>query len=100
MGEHTQLAFERLEGRSNYANWKFGMKMALVHDNLWSCIEQSSPSTTGTKQDIEQSRLDQRALAKICLMVKPCIYPYIKESKTAREAWQNLEATFDDRGLS
>lgn len=80
----VQLAFEKLDGRESYNNWKFGMKMALIHENLWCTIE-GYPENDAT-QESEKKRRDQKALAKICLMVKPCAYAYVRSAKSAREA--------------
>lgn len=33
--KNSELGFEKLNGRSKYTDWKFGMKMALVHAELW-----------------------------------------------------------------
>nr|CAI5833569.1 unnamed protein product [Callosobruchus analis] len=73
--------------------------MALIHDNLWKFVEDPIPGTTEITA-AEDTRRQQRALAKICLMVKACVYPYVREAKTAREAWENLETMYDDRGLT
>lgn len=80
---------EKLEGSKNYNNWKFTMKMSLIMDGLWNCI-------LGTDTDINR---DQRALAKNCLNVHPSCYAHVKEAKTSKHAWENLQAAFEDKGL-
>ena len=35
----TLPSMEKLEGSSNYCNWKFLMQMYLMHEDLWDCIE-------------------------------------------------------------
>lgn len=35
--------FEKLSEISDYGIWKFLMRMYLVHEDLWDCIEESTP---------------------------------------------------------
>lgn len=94
----SHLAFEKLDGRESYNNWKFGMKMALIHENLWYSIEGYPVDETPTEK--EKTRKDQKALAKICLMVKPSAYAYVRSAETAEEAWKKLQKAYEDKGLS
>ncbi|KOB79025.1 Retrovirus-related Pol polyprotein from transposon TNT 1-94, partial [Operophtera brumata] len=80
---------DKLDGMSNYNTWKFCMKMALTLENLWHCIQ-------GNEVVDYQ---DQRALARICLAVKPHCYQYVQNAKTSKEAWSNLAKVFEDTGL-
>lgn len=101
MAENTHsnlIITEKLSGRDNFNNWKFAVKMALIHENLWRCIDGYTADDSSTVN--ERLRLDQRALAKICLMVQPVAYPYVRTAKTAKEAWDNLCKTYEDKGLS
>lgn len=41
----------------------------------------------------------EKALAKICLIVKSCTYIYIQSVESAREAWLNLQKAYKDKGL-
>jgi len=93
----VQLGFAKLSGRENYNEWKFGMRMALIHCDLWQCIEGYSEDDK-TKPE-EWKRRDQKALAKICLMVNPVAYPHVRTAKTAEEAWTNLQKAYEDKGL-
>lgn len=101
MGESSHsnlLSTEKLCGRENFNNWKFAIKMALIHENLFRCIDGYDADDKTTES--ERTRLDQKALAKICLMVNPVAYPYVRNAKTAKEAWDNLCAAYEDKGLS
>jgi hypothetical protein len=93
----VQLGFEKLSGRENYNDWKFSMQMALIYSDLWQCIE-GYPEEDKTKPE-EGERIDQKALAKICLMVNPVTYPHVRTANTAKEAWTNLQKAYEDRGL-
>lgn len=72
--------------------------MALIHENLWYTIE-GYPQNDAT-QEPEKKRKDQKALVKICLMVKPCAYAHVRSAESAREAWLNLQKAYEDKGLS
>jgi hypothetical protein len=39
---------------------------------------------------------DQKARAKICLLVEPQCIPHVR---TAKEAWDNLKKAYEDNGL-
>ncbi|KAF2897450.1 hypothetical protein ILUMI_08724 [Ignelater luminosus] len=54
---------ETLEGQSNYGSWRFAMTMRLMLEGVWSTIE-------GTLNETKREN-DNRALAKICLTIKP-----------------------------
>ncbi|KAG8240192.1 hypothetical protein J437_LFUL019257 [Ladona fulva] len=88
----------KLEGRENYCDCKFAMRMYLIHEDLWSCIEGYVEADT-TLQHVRE-RKDQNAMAKICLMVKPAVYSHVRSANTALEAWQNLAIAFEDKGLN
>lgn len=92
------FSFEKLIGHENYNNWKFSMKMMLIHEDLWRCIDGFAEDDRATVAD--KTRLDQRALAKICLMMQPCAFPHVRTAETAKDAWQNLSKAYEETGLS
>lgn len=98
MGDNARLpTVELLEGVSNYNNWKFAMRMWLIHEDLWTCIKTELNSEG---EPVEQSNTKlQKALAKICLFVKPCCYAHVREARTPKEAWNNLQKAYEDKGL-
>lgn len=83
------VIIEKLEGANNYNNWKFVMKMSLIMDNLWACVE-------GTETDENKN---QKALAKICLNVHPSCFVHVREATNAKDAWTNLQKAFENTGL-
>lgn len=87
--------FEKLSGISNFGNWKFSMRMYLIHEDLWECIEESAAGVP----KITDSRKQQKALAKICLMVLPSSFSHVRNAATGYEAWNNLKTAYEDRGL-
>lgn len=66
------------------------MRMILIDYGLWKCA-------IGQDQDVDR---DSRALAKICLVVKPICVSHIRGAMTARQAWESLEKAFQNSGLS
>lgn len=82
-------AFEKLHGVGNYNTWKFQMKMSLVLEGLWKCVE-------GTDTD---STKDERALARICLGIKSCCIQHVRSANKSKQAWDALRSVFEDKGL-
>jgi hypothetical protein len=82
---------EKLEGVKNYGTWKFEMKLLLIDSGLWDCIEST--------EQLDQAR-DLRAYAKICLHVQSVCHPHVRNAKCAKEAWHNLKAAYENRGIS
>lgn len=71
------------------------MRMYLIHEDLWDCIEESA---AGVPKVID-ARKQLRALAKICLMVQPSSFSHVRNASTGFEAWNNLKTAYEDRGL-
>lgn len=80
---------EKLRGSENYVAWKFSLKMTLILEDLWDSVSQSTNDTYK----------DKKALARICLSLETQLFQYVREAKSAKEAWDNLAAVFEDRGL-
>lgn len=91
-GPHAAYSFDKLDGVASYHNWKFQMKMALIMEGLWSCIER-------TEGEVITPAKDQRALARICLSVKSNCIQYLRSVTTAKQAWEKLKEVFEDKGL-
>ncbi|KAI5646260.1 gag-polypeptide of LTR copia-type domain-containing protein [Phthorimaea operculella] len=95
------FTIEKLRGSSNYVSWKFSVKMVLIMENLWEYVEplESDNDDTNQGQRTVDTAKDQRALARICLSIEPSLYQYVREAKSAQDAWNKLAAIFEDRGL-
>ncbi|KAL0819491.1 hypothetical protein ABMA28_007591 [Loxostege sticticalis] len=85
---------EKLRGSENYSNWKFLMKMILIHEELWCYVE-----NTGNVDTEVNKQKSQKALAKICLSVQPAVFSHVRNAQTPHEAWNNLKKAFEDSGL-
>lgn len=88
------IPVEKLKGLEDYNNWKFMLKMILIHEDLYDCV----------KDDIDEGcckddKKRQKALAKICLAVGPSALPHVRNAKTPYEAWTNLQRAYEDKGL-
>lgn len=55
-------------GNYMYTSWKFIMKMILIHEDLYECIE----SKDG-KPVCEDTKEQQKALARLCLSIKSVV---------------------------
>ncbi|KAH9645213.1 hypothetical protein HF086_005758 [Spodoptera exigua] len=88
-------AIEKLDGSTDYNTWKFMMELYLIHEDLWEYTQ-----TTPAASDVSGSKRDQKARAKICLMIKPHCLIHVRESKTAKAAWDALMTAFEDKGLN
>lgn len=94
MASDTMNRFSKLKGRENYDLWKISAKSYLVIKGLWSCIL-TEPTATKT-EEIEK---DLKALSELTLLLDENLYSYIAGAKTAKQAWMNLEKSFEDSGL-
>lgn len=68
----------------NYATWRSKMKFLLITKGLWTAVG-------GASTDAEK---DAKALALIGLLVKDHHLPVLERCATAKEAWEQLEATY------
>ncbi|XP_069361062.1 uncharacterized protein [Maniola hyperantus] len=88
-------SMEKLDGSTNYGTWKFQMELHLIHEDLWEYT-----ATTPSATDVQGIKKDQKARAKICLTLKPHCLIHVRQSKTAKECWDALCSTFEDRGVN
>ncbi|KRY99751.1 hypothetical protein T4B_15572, partial [Trichinella pseudospiralis] len=79
---------KHLDG-TNYSEWKFAMKNYFVDEGLWHCVENKNVD----------HELDQLALAKINLSIKPCASADVRKAMTAKEAWEKLRCAYENIGL-
>lgn len=91
-------SFEKLRGSENYCDWSFAMKMLLRHEDLWLSIDGYPEGDTTT--EAVKNKKEQKTLTKICLMIQPCCYPHVRQCEKAIDAWNNLKAAYEDKGLN
>ena len=75
----------------NYGTWSMRMKFLLIHKGLWAAT---------TAEESPEATMDQKALATICLNVKPHHLATVGNCKTAKEAWLTLESIYKAKSVS
>lgn len=83
-------AIAKLIGRENFSTWKFAVQTYLEHEELWKAV-------LGTETDAGKIT---KAKSKIILLLEPHNYVHVHNCTTAKQVWDNLEAAFDDSGLT
>lgn len=86
------LPMERLKGMEDFNNWKFMMRMILLHEGMYECVE--------TEEGSKDERKNQKALAKICLAVSPSALNHVRDAKSPHQAWMKLQCAYENKGLS
>ena len=79
-----KLPITKLDG-TNYSNWKFRIKLYLIHKECWRAIEPGTEVSNAT---------DQKALAIIGLCIQDEQIMHIQHAetaKTARDALKNVK---------
>lgn len=86
---NVSAGFEKLEGASNYMDWKMAMEAHLFNVDLWDCVET-------LKTDVRQNK---RARGAIISGVKSHLFSSIREMTTGKDVWDRLEKLFEPKGL-
>lgn len=93
----TQI--DRLDD-TNYDSWFIQMRSVLIHSGFWKIVSgqvKLDLKLEGSEKELWESN-DEKALASICLGVKPTQLVYIKNCKTSNEAWKKLQEVHMPRG--
>lgn len=96
MSNSNSFPFEKLRGRENFDVWKRHAQSYLVIKDCWSAVKDGVTSSS-TEKEISK---DERALAEITLMLDPSTFAHIAKAKTSKEAWDALQKSFTDTGLT
>ena len=78
------------------------MKMYLIGKDLWDITQGTELIREGATDD-EQKKFKKRenlALASTCLAVSTHLQIYIRNAKSAKEAWDSLSNHFAEKTLS
>ena len=85
-----------------YHEWKFEMKMMLIGKNLWDIVVGTETvhelSTHG--EIMKFRRRQNHALSVICLNISRDLHIYVRNAKSAKEAWDNLSDRFEERSIT
>ena len=99
--EETSYKVERLTA-DNYVAWKFSLKMYLLGKELWDIVDGTrtlpADATEETKRVFKKH--DNQALSIVCLAVSKNLHVYVRNAKSAKEAWDNLSNHFEEKTLS
>lgn len=82
----------------NFSSWSVQMKSLLISLDYWSVIESAHPVGAKPEEYAAWKSIDNKALATILLSVKPSELQYVKECRSAKEAWYKLLNTYQAKG--
>jgi hypothetical protein len=92
----TNLRYEdRLDGASNYVQWKYRMKNALQERKVWGIVEKKATIPTDAKDKELHYALETRAQRILLDGVKDHLVPNIGEKQTTHEMWSHLKGLFE-----
>lgn len=84
-----QLTYiEKLNGE-NYSVWSFKIKAYMQEKECWEAISEQKP--TEAKKLEEWNKKNQKALNSIILSIANSQIIHIKNSNSAKEAWEQLQ---------
>ncbi|KXJ69374.1 hypothetical protein RP20_CCG027404 [Aedes albopictus] len=93
---------------SNYSSWKFSTELLLIREDLWKFVTKPRPEEVAATENVPVNAAaveawdsgDQRARATIGLLMESNQHGLIKQTKTAREAWDRLKDHFEKPTLT
>jgi hypothetical protein len=90
---------EKLNG-SNFQNWKFKIQMILEEQELWNivCGKEVLAQGAGDDDKAKFDKKDRKAMITICLSIDDKHIPIVRDSKTAKEAFESLTKQYEERG--
>ena len=96
----TAFNFQKL-GSDNYIEWQFSMQMYLTAKSLWEIVTGEETVAEGASEDdkLKFKKRHNLAFSALGLGVKKDLQIYVRNSKTAKEAWDALGNRFQKKGL-
>ena len=87
---------DRLEGVSNYLQWKVRMSAVLRENKMWSHVSTvvTVPSSDPVALDLYEVK-EARAQRFILDGVKDHLIPHLAEKSTAKEMWDTLKGLYE-----
>ena len=80
----------------NYQSWKFKMKMLLIREGTWKCINEPRPAQP-TEEWLDR---DQKAQSTISLCIDDDQIIHICNCQTAKDMWEELQKAHERVNLS
>ena len=93
---NNALKFGKLNG-SNYRTWAFNMRLYLESMDLFEHVDGSAEAPVGDATDVAIRSFNSRkkkAWTYICLAVEPEQQIHVRDTITAKEAWDALKSQF------
>lgn len=75
----------------NYSIWSYKMELMLIYENLWDVITGDQPAETETTKFATWKKSNDKARARIGLLVEDDQLLHIRNAKTAKENWNSLK---------
>ena len=86
MADSSVFKIEKLKG-DNYQVWKYKLELLLIKESVWENINKAAPAVPSDKWKKD----DDKARATIGLAVEDNQLIYIRNARTASEAWTSLQ---------
>ena len=102
MTEDTLSAFNFQKlGSDNFIEWKFSMQMYLTAKSLWEIVtgDETVAETASEEEKLKFKKRHNLAFSAIGLGVKKDLQIYVRNCKTAKDAWDALGSRFQKKGL-
>jgi len=95
MAESKIVSVTKLDD-TNYHSWKFKVKMLLIREGTWKCVQEPIPDDP----DAEWVKQDEKAQSTISLTVSDNQIVHICKCETAKEMWDELQKVHERANLS
>lgn len=101
MATGNKVFFDKLNGE-NYFTWKYRMEHFLKKEKLWKVISTTAPTATNNNMDqmSDWNENDEQALAWLICLIDDSQLCYVRNKKTAAEAWQALKNQYEKATLT
>ena len=102
MADEIGFKVEKLTA-DTYFSWKFNMHMYLMGKDLWEIVsgtETLAEDEADANVRSQFKKQEQKAMSAFCLSVSTPLQIYVRNVKTAKEAWDSLSGHFEEKTLS
>lgn len=101
MAENSGYRFAMTKLNSeNYSVWCYKMELMLIDDNLWEVIEEAKPDDLDATKLAAWKKKDDKARARIGLLVEDDQLLHIRNAKSAKDSWNALKEYHQKSTLS
>ena len=87
---------DRLDGMSNYLQWKFGMTVVLKENRLWTIVSTVVTPTASDPIALDIHEVKEAKAQRLILDgIRDHLIPHVAENKTAYETWNILKILYE-----